>query len=247
MILPILKGAQIAEQARSFAWRRGTGYVQVFRMRGLKDFIYNQLPFWQVNADEVRIEEGNGPYAILEATVNAILDGRQEEPVNVWELAGSAAHYSLYEHPSASSISTVQIAKLRKAVNDSRSGGTPVLPDDLNAQVMYYHLEKESDSFMKGQYVLRKQQTVTSNYSLLINMNSIDCIWAIEQIYAVETISQIIVDAISQIPAPTPKTGFKFGWLKQPPTITHSANGKVMAQQEWWLRHWSEWIYTSLF
>ena len=248
MNTPSLRGQQIAEQNRELAWRRDAGYSQVFRMRGLKPFIYAQLPFWQVTADEVRIMEDLTPYATLEARINTVLDGRAEVPINVWELIGQDINHDLYEHPLAGGISETELAKLRKAVDQNRRGETvSVFPNDSNALTMYGLLSKGTDSFVRCQYVLRKSQTVTSNFTLAVSTYGVDAIWSLNQIYAIEPIYNRIYDTIVTIAEPTAKPGFVFGWLKKSPQITAEANNKIRITQEWWLEQWSTWIYQSLF
>ncbi len=243
-----LKGAEIAEQARELGWRRDTGYSQLFRMRGVKVWIYNQLPFWQQTSDEVRITEDSSPYATLEARVNTVLDGRTEQPINVWELIGQDLNHDLYEHPKAAALTTDEVRLLRKAVDEIKRGSTITVSLGGSTSIsMKDLLIKGTDAYIQSQWVLRKSQTITSKFALNLSTYAVDAIWSLEQIYAVETVYDNIANTINTIAAPAPKAGFKWGWLKKSPTIMAEANNRIKVTQEWWLEQWSTFIYLSLF
>jgi len=257
-----LHGAQIAEQARELFWRRDAGYAQVFKMRGLKVWIYNQIPFWQQTADEIRIVEDSSPYATLTAIINSVIDGSIEVPVNVWELLGQDLEHDAWLHPKSNRITDTDYGKILRAIEEIKDRKpVSVYPSGPEANSMLALLKKAGNvAFVQSQFVLRKTQTVTSTFQFDMSMAGLDQIWTTARLVAAEPLmNSNILRAVNNIPNQQvmyrvdtgPESGnlvvdgnWLWGWLKKSPTITQEANNRIKLTQEFWLENWSTYLYS---
>jgi hypothetical protein len=103
---------------------------------------------------------------------------------------------------------------------------------------------KESEGYVRSQYVLRKTQTVSSRSQIAVSFTNVENIHTTAQVTSAETIPATLLFSISGIPEPASAEGYLFGWLKKTPTVSQTGL-HFQITQEYWLERWSTFTYDA--
>lgn len=184
--------------------------------------------------------------------------GEPETIIDSWEILGNEIQRDVKSAPAFASLTSAQLGKIQAAV-DATNGGTPTAPDVVAgsltiATALYDLLVQGTTQYALGQYVLRHSTNVAANYAANIADANIEKTYTTAQLTSEVTDASLwtfpmpgrLVYKIQNIPAPTAKTNFLWGWRKLPSTETTDANNRIRITTEYWLEHWSLYIYPAV-
>lgn len=270
-LLPITFG--IVEGPRKYTWRPDNGWQLIRTWRGPKLHLEGILGHEKAFAVEIDLTEDASPNSTLTITYADPQDGtgQTELSTDYWELHGNDIQKSILEHPLYGGLSASAQAMLRSEIANAEQAdpGTSYVADfsDYKAtpisrritptqQIILSQLYdlwvRDQRHYTESQFVLRKTQMISSNYQLNLAMNGLNQIWLLGQITSTETVPDVILASVLNIPnrvvlipgTATVDGRWLFGWLKRSPTITQRANNRFEVVQEWWLEVWPILIYT---
>ena len=183
------------------------------------------------------------------------------EVTTSWKLLGNDIQLTLYEHPKARALDENVIQLIKTYVEQLKSSSDPAAEftsqravvtaaaaafgvSETNAGLLFDLMVKESDSYIRSQYVLRKTQTVSSRSQIAVSFTNVEKVHTTAQVTSAETIPETLLFSISGIPAPDAEDNYLFGWLKKTPTVSQTGL-HFQITQEYWLEQWSTFTYDA--
>lgn len=254
---------------RQYSFNRRNGWSSVETYEGEKENILRLAGRYSFIADSVDINT-DGPTATM--TARFANDNTAPNSPNsgilptTWELHAQTVQRDVSDNPKANDIKDFRdIAHIRaqgKKLTDPNITHTVAnalatsLPSgaswDSVHKVLLYKYAMGQNNSLTTEWVLRKNQVVTSNYELELATEGIDMIWTPGRVVKSETnVPVALVKSISNVVKADKttfgasgdllaSTGYKhiYGWLKQAPQMTYTTGGMVERSQEWWLNYW---------
>ena len=188
-----------------------------------------------------------------------------------WELMGQTVSRDIADNPKAATIQEFRdIAHIKaqaKKIVDPNASHTAAnaiatsLPSGASwsnihkVLLIKYSLGQENSQ--TTEWVLRKSQVVHTDYELELATAGIDMIWSTKKLFGGETdVPKALLKSVGNI-SKNDVTAFgasgdvlqgsgykwKYGWLKQAPSMTYTTGGMVERSQEWWLNYWFTFDY----
>lgn len=210
--------------------------------------------------------EALGPVYRLTVTTPDIPSGGSDGVHNTYfELLGNALQFDLREHPKALSLETTLSASANriKLITDyingadgataatATAGLTNVNGKLSDAQTLIYLMQQRGGNatFQRSQYVFRCTRVASNRATVDVGYSNVEKILTTAQVIA-ETgppagILAAIADAVTNATPTDVPDGYQFGWLKQTPTVTTTADNLLQIVSEYWLESWSTWIYAT--
>ena len=272
-----IKGTDIPQlNKKQYTFDKRNGWSSTETFEGERDNILRLAGRYSFIADTLNVST-DGPTATM--TAQFARDNTAPETPNAdvipttWELMGQAVQRDVSENPKANDIKDFRdIAHIKaeaKKLTDPNK--TPLysvanaLATTLPSTASWSNVHKillikyalRQENTLTTEWVLRKNQIVTSEYELKLATTGIDQVWTHGAVFKGESnIPSALVKSISSV-ARGQKTafggtgdilagqGYKFnyGWLKQAPQMTYTTGGQVERSQEWWLNYWFSFDY----
>lgn len=187
-------------------------------------------------------------------------DSTQQTTLDTWQIVGNEDSPDILTHPTilAFNLDSKDTATMRRACSDDNV----IKWDDVYAKMndtdngdalkKFFDLYKRgSQQYRKAQYVIRHSTNCPSRNLPNIADVGIETIYTFARLLSEVQSSALwlfpmpanLVYQISNIPVPTGRDGYRFGWLKSPPTKTTSANNRIDITTEYTLELWSLTLY----
>ena len=197
-----------------------------------------------------------------------------------WEIIGQTSQRHIAENPRISGgVSARDIAVIKKQADaifegkitvaqalaeatvgdisyafEGSSGygsGSSLTAAQQKLRILLYKYIANQESTISSEYVIRKNQTVATNYDLKMSTAGVENVWTLAAMIKGEklppqisgTISAAARSAIQQDNASNEilygtSAQWNFGFLKQAPQISYTVGGYAERSQEWWLNYW---------
>lgn len=171
-----------------------------------------------------------------------------------YELLGNALQPDLREHPKSLKLGAAVVSEIDQVLDGKKKYNESTFPKSGDAIILYDMLNQRHGSagYQKSQYVFKYSRIASNRAVLAVGYNNVERTYSTDQMLAETGPPTGILNAVSEaaekslqpdIEATEISSGYKFGWLKQTPTVTNTANNKVQISGEFWLALWSTWIY----
>jgi hypothetical protein len=273
--MAIIKGTAAPQQnKRSWTFNRRTGWTSTQTFEGERQNILRLAGRYSTIADTLNVNT-DGPTATMTAQF-----GKDDTAPNTpnadvmpttWELMGQSVQRDVSDNPKANAIKDFRdITHIKKQAKDILDPSKTVTITNALAtslpsgtgwssvhKVLLYKYAFRQENSLTTEWVLRKNQVVTSNYELRLATSGVDQIWTATQLFRGET--DVPVALMSSVSATTKPAAALFdgsgdllnstnyshvyGWLKQAPQMTYTTGGQVERSQEWWLNYWFTFDY----
>jgi hypothetical protein len=273
--MAIIKGTDQPQlNKRAYSFDKRTGWTSTQIIEGERDNILRLAGRYSFIADTLDIST-DGPTATMTARFGKD-DTSPETPgtgviPTTWELMGQSVQRDVSDNPKANSIKDFRdIAHIKKLAKDILDPSKTVtitnalattLPSTASwspvHKVLLYKYAFRQENTLTTEWVLRKNQVVTSNYELELATAGVDQIWTSTKLFKGETnVPVALMKSVSATTKPTAAlfatagdlletTGYDYvyGWLKQAPQMTYTTGGQVERSQEWYLNYWFTFDY----
>ena len=196
-----------------------------------------------------------------------------------WEILGQQSQRHIAENPRVSNgVSARDIATIKRHVDAILSGaitvanalaettvdsvsyafegtssyGTGTLTThEKKLRILLYKYLANQETILSSEYVLRKNQTVATNYDLKMSTAGVDNVWTLAALIKGENVPPQISATMSGAARSSydhdngtndilkgTDAKWNFGFLKQAPQISYTVGGQTERSQEWWLNYW---------
>lgn len=229
------------------------GYTTVRNWSGTRDGIRAMADslggFWSWEIQE-------GPVCKLTATLGADNEGgsngETEVPITTWELLPNRVDKDILESSIApiAALTEEDISEIEKAVEDKE--GDYAAARGKVAHEVYLLLKKGIKASIVSQPTLNKSQIVSRSYTAAASsIANVGKIFKTSTLISAELIPSTISGILPNDTSPQDTELFDFytqprlryGWMKNPPTVSQSSYDKFQINQTWDYGLWSVLIY----
>lgn len=237
-------GKQGALRSTGFTYRPGRGTSSERIFTGSESYI---MGLFQSLSAEVSAEVDSSEAPLWKLRVRSPeIDENNAEPqlTTTWELLSNMVERDLKEHPSARNIDPKVMAQIDSILDDPTYEDNHLILARGDDGEAFLELERHGTTkFSSINFVLRRSMLASLRYKTEYSLEGVSKLWTTDQLKTKEAVPPTLIWDIGHITAPAERAGYLWSWLKMGPSITQSIGGRWQIVQEWWLEHWSTWIY----
>lgn len=202
-------------------------------------------------------------YRLVLGRATVILADSNFPGIDKWQVIANEVSKSRYDAPAMLRILKYgdgtdfydsQIQLLKSGIdNKSKFSGLSIDPSIVGSDLDYLNnvytlIFRGSDSYPFSQYVLKHETLVGNSYASNVADVNVDCVYTVAQLLSeTQNPASWIFPLpgeyqyfIQNLPAPSPQSGYLWGWLKRSGTRTDAANNRVTLCTEYWLEQWEQ-------
>lgn len=187
--------------------------------------------------------------SVIVATLSGPSGGQPEVTTDTWQILANEIQKDLFEHPTAAALGTDVLTAIAAAIDDKKTLAQAGFTG--NSRTVFELKRNGTTHYALGQYVLRHTTNVSAGYSVNVADFNVERIYTTAQLLAEATNTNSwvyplpgrLVHKIENLPAPTARSGYLWGWRKLPSTETTSSGNRIEITTEYWLEQWSTFIY----
>jgi hypothetical protein len=162
-----------------------------------------------------------------------------------WELVNSPTSRSIFEHPKCASITDSEMSRIKKALKNDSAEPTGL---STNGTTLFQLMRRGTESYYVSQCTFKTTQVISRNGSITVSFANQHRVYSNDALIA-ETgptaLYQAAIRAAYSSYAFSVPSGYVLGWLKQPPSFTNVAGGRLAVTLEYYLEAWNSFIYSD--
>lgn len=252
---------QPVEQPREILWdpRSGSQLVRTFECAD-PNGLYGIAAGFAGSLWGYRHSTG-GPKSVLVASASGADAGQPEVTTDTWQILANEIQKDVKEHPTFLAMEESFPGTIGYVVDDvdrynqRQPAGTPAPAAGAaaTAALLFNLLVRGTTHYALSQYVLRHTTNVSNRYAANVADTNIERVYTTDQLLTEAQSANFwsfplpgrMGYKISNIGAPTARTGYLWGWRKLASTETTSANNRVEITTEYWLEQWPLVLYPA--
>ena len=258
----------VTRNRERFTWSKTDGWQSEVTYEGSRANILNIAGNVSLWADDLSID-ADGPTASLIARVGRDVTGAADnaatDVTTSWNLQSNEVQRDLREATVIRELSETQIVAVERAATAAKvytetavaSSFIPATGWNTAQKNLFWFYVRDQHNFLDHEFVLSKNELVTSYYTVGVSMAGVGKLWTASQITAAEgALPDAMAASVTSIASNTTPTNdglampdgvnkWYYRWLKKAPNITQTSGGKFERSTEWWLGLWPTWLYPT--